>query len=158
MSECVIVNGKLLHLKLICSEMSADLLFLLKLPAIRGSSTNTGGVTVHRWDKTEIVLLPRTSICPPQLRVIDFFLTLLVSGAQPVPCLAAKLFQCWQPLGTRRGWGDEQPAACFCSDQQGSAVRETHNVGFLLQCPPAPQDNSWKEGNDEACCPEYRDP
>jgi len=48
MSECVIVNGKLLHLKLICSEMSADLLFLLKLPAIRGSSTNTGGVTVHR--------------------------------------------------------------------------------------------------------------
>lgn len=47
MSECVISYAKLLHLKLMCSETSADLLFLLKPPAIRGSSTNAGGTVAQ---------------------------------------------------------------------------------------------------------------
>lgn len=47
MSECVIAYVILLHLKLMCSEMSADLFFLLKPPVTRGSSTNAGGTVTQ---------------------------------------------------------------------------------------------------------------
>lgn len=92
MSGCVIVRAKLLHLKLKCLEMAA-LLFLLKSPVLKAVPRTLVVSQWHSLDTTQTLLPPRPNICPPQL-IIDFLLTLLVSGAQPVPGLAAKLFQC----------------------------------------------------------------